>query len=261
MPTADRDGVSLYYESDGEGETVAFLGDIGFGAWQWGWQHTALAGPYETLVSDIRGTGRSDTPPGPYSVADLAADLEAVFADHGTSRVHLVGAGLGGMVALQYAREYGRARSLTLIGSSPGGPDARLPREPREALFAPPDEPEALQETLSTLLSTAFRTEQPDVCEGIAEWRAGDAAREGWNAQNAAFEVFDASDWLYEVTMPALVLHGERDELVPVENAESLAEGLPKATRGIYDGAGHGVWIERSRPVNDRILDFLDSLD
>lgn len=261
MTTARRDGVSIYYEADGEGETVAFLGDLGLGAWGWGWQHAALTGPYETLVYDMRGTGRSDTPPGPYSVSDLAADLEAVLADHGTSRVHLVGAGLGGMVALQYTREYGRARSLTLIGSSPGGPDARLPREPREALFAPPDEPEDLQETLSALLSADFRAEQPDVCEGIVEWRAGDASRAGWEAQNAAFEAFDASDWLYEVTIPALVLHGTRDETVPVENADLLAEGLPNATRETYEGAGHGVWIERSRPVNDRILDYLGSFD
>ncbi|ADJ13629.1 alpha/beta fold hydrolase [Halalkalicoccus jeotgali] len=257
MVSVDRKGVALYYEVEGDGETVAFLGDLGLGAWQWGWQHAALAGPYEVVVSDMRGTGRSDTPPGPYSVESLAADLEAVLADHGTARAHLVGAGLGGMVAL----EYGRARSLTLIGSSPGGPHAPLPRDPREALFASPDDPKARRESLPALFSETFLTEQSEACEGIAEWRAGDAAREGWDAQNAAFEAFDASDWLYEVTIPALVVHGERDELVPVENAALPAEGLPRATREIYDGAGHGVWIERSRPVNDRLLDFLNSLD
>lgn len=258
MPTADRDGVSLYYESEGQGETVAFLSDIGFGAWQWGWQHAALAGPYEVLVYDMRGTGRSDASPGPYSVEELAADLEAVLADHGTRRVHLVGAGLGGMVALQYAREYGRARSLTLIGTSPAGSRARLPLEPRERLFAPPDDHDALRESLSTLFSDGFVSEQPDVIEGIVEWRAaGDADRGGWEAQNAALEGFAASDWLYEITLPALVLHGEDDGIVPAENAEGLADGLPKATREIYEGAGHGVWIERSRPVNDRILELL----
>lgn len=258
MTTVTREGISIRYEADGEGETVAFLGDIGFGAWQWSWQHAALAGPYEALVHDARGTGRSDAPPGPYSVADLAADLEAVLADHGTRRAHLVGAGLGGMVALQYAREYGRASSLTLVGTSTGEPNARLPADARKALFAPPDEPDALRESLSALLSPEFLDEQPEACEGIVEWRADDAAREGWEAQNAAFEVFGASDWLHEVTVPALVLHGEDDAVVPVGNADSLAEGLPKATLETYEGAGHGVWIERSRPVNDRLLAFLD---
>ncbi|MCL7419185.1 MAG: alpha/beta hydrolase [Halalkalicoccus sp.] len=261
MASAHREGVSLYYEVDGEGETVAFLGDIGLGAWQWGWQHAALAGPYEVLVSDMRGTGRSDAPSGPYSVGDLAADLEAVLADHGSSRVHLVGAGLGGMVALRYAREYGRVRSLALIGTSPGGERARLPEEPRKRLFAPPDDPDALRESLSALLSDDFVSEQPDVIEGIVEWRvAGDAVRAGWEAQNAAVERFDASGWLYEVTVPAFVLHGEADAVVPVENADLLAEGLPRATREVYEGAGHGVWIERSRPVNDRLSGFFESI-
>lgn len=261
MATATREGVSIHYEADGEGETVAFLGDLGLGAWQWGWQHAALAGPYEVLVHDARGTGRSDTPPGPYSVSDLAADLEAVLADHGTRRAHLVGAGLGGMVALQYVREYGRARSVVLIGTSPGGPDARLPYEPREALFAPPDEPEALRESLSALLSAEFRAEQPEVCEGIADWRAADdASRAGWEAQNAALEGFDASDWLYEVTVPSLVVHGEDDSVVPVGNAELLAEGLPRGSLESFGGADHGVWIERSRPLNDRVMSFFEDV-
>lgn len=261
MASAHREGVSLYYEREGSGETIVFLPDLGLGAWQWGWQHAALAGPYEVLTYDMRGTGRSDAPPGPYSVGDLATDLEAVLADHGARRAHLVGAGLGGMVALQYAREYGRARSLALIGTSPGGPRARLPEEPCERLFAPPTDPEALRESLSALLSDDFVSEHPDVIEGLVEWRAaGDADRAGWEAQNAAFETFDASDWLYEVTIPALVLHGGDDEVVPVENADLLAEGLPRATREVYAGAGHGVWIERSRPVNDRLSGFLESI-
>ncbi|KYH26922.1 putative aminoacrylate hydrolase RutD [Halalkalicoccus paucihalophilus] len=261
MASAHHEGVSLYYEREGSGETIVFLPDLGLGAWQWGWQHAALAGPYEVLGYDMRGAGRSDAPPGPYSVGDLAADLEAVLADHGIRRAHLVGAGLGGMVALQYAREYGRARSLALIGTSPGGPRSRLPEEPRKRLFAPPDDPEALRDSLLALLSEDFVSEQPDVIEGIVEWRAaGDADRAGWEAQNAAFEAFDASDWLYEVTIPALVLHGGADEVVPVEHADLLAEGFPRATREVYEGAGHGVWIERSRPVNDRLSGFFESI-
>lgn len=259
MATATNDGVDIYYETDGTGETVAFVPDLGFGAWQWGWQHAALAGPYEAVIFDQRGTGRSDTSPGPYSVEGLAADLEAVLADHGTRNAHLVGAGLGGMVALQYAREYSRAETLALIATSPGGPPATLPPEPREELFAPPGDPAAFRESLDTLFSEGFLDAQPEVAEGVVEWRAaGDADRAGWEAQNGAFEAFDASDWLYEITVPALVLHGGADEIVPVENARLLADGLPRATLATYEGAGHGVWIERSRPVNDRLGAFFD---
>lgn len=259
MPTARTDGTELYYEADGEGETVALVPDLGLGAWQWGWQHAALAGPYEVLVSDARGTGRSSSPEGPYTVGMLAADLEAVLADHGSHGVHLVGAGLGGMVALRYAREYSRTTTMTLIGTSSGGPPSRLPSEPRERLFAPRDDPDALRESLGALFSADFLADQPDVIDGIVEWRAsGDADRPGWEAQNAAFEAFDASDWLYEVTIPALVIHGRDDRTVPLENGRRLADGLPRGTFETYAGAGHGVWIERSRPVNDRLAAHLE---
>jgi 3-oxoadipate enol-lactonase len=195
---------------------------------------------------------------GPYSVETLAADLEAVLADHGTRGAHLVGSGLGGMVALQHAREYSRARTLTLIGTSAGGPRSRLPSEPRERLFAPRDDSDALRESLDALFSEEFLADRPDVIEGIVEWRAsGDADRKEWEAQNAAFEAFDASDWLYEVTVPALVVHGREDRIVPVENGRRLADGLPKGTLETYEEAGHGVWIERSRPVNDRLVAHL----
>lgn len=260
MPTARNDGTELYYEIEGDGETIALVPDLGLGAWQWGWQHAALAGPYEVLVLDPRGTGRSDAPDGPYTVTTLAADLEAVLADHGARGAHLVGAGLGGMVVMRYARDHSRAATLTLIATSPGGPRAELPTEPRERLFARRDDPDALEESLDVLFSEEFVRDQPEVIDGIAEWRANDDAdRSGWEAQNAAFESFDASGWLYEVTDPALVVHGERDRLVPVENGRALAEGLPRATLETYDRAGHGVWIERSRPVNDRLVAHLET--
>lgn len=260
MPTVRNDGVELYYEAEGGGETIAFISDLGLGAWQWGWQHAAFSGPYEALVFDLRGTGRSDTPKGPYTVETLTADLEAVLSDHGVRRAHLVGTGLGGMIALQYAREYSRAVTLTLIGTSSGGPRASLPAEPRERLSAPRNDTDALRESLDVLFSKEFVSDQPDVIEGIVEWRAsGDADRRGWEAQNAAVETFDASDWLYEVTVPALVVHGQADRIVPVENGRLLAEELPKATIETYEGAGHGVWIERSRPMNDRLAAHLET--
>ena len=50
MPTTTRDGVTLHYETTGDGPTVVFVGDVGYGAWLWGWHHDAVAGPYEALV-------------------------------------------------------------------------------------------------------------------------------------------------------------------------------------------------------------------
>ncbi|MFB6184745.1 MAG: alpha/beta fold hydrolase [Haloarculaceae archaeon] len=253
MPTATNRGVDLYYETAGDGETVAFVNPVGYGGWLWGWQHAALAGPYETLVWDLRGTGRSDAPPGPYDVATLAADLEAVLADRGVADIHLVGAGLGGMVALAYARRWGRARTLTLFGTATSGDDVRT----LAALFASPDDPQALRASLAPAFAADLDA-HPDIVDDVVSWRRDDdAGREGWDAQAAAMRAFDATDWCYEVTLPALVVHGVDDEVVPADAGARLAENLP---RGEYQPveAGHLCFIERAAAVNDALVGFLD---
>ncbi|WP_435348399.1 alpha/beta fold hydrolase [Haloarchaeobius sp. HRN-SO-5] len=253
MPTTTRDGTTLYYETDGDGETVAFVPDVGCGAWLWGWQHAALAGPYETLVWNTRGTGRSDPPAGPCSVATLANDLDAVLSAHGTRSVHLVGCGLGAMVALHYARQSGRVRTLALLGGAATGDEY----DP-DPMFADPGDEAACRETLSAVLSDGFRADHPDVCDGIARWRCDeDADEESWRYQRAAVDGFDARP-LYELDQPALVVAGGADELVEAGAGRRLADGLPRGELRSFPDAGHFVGVERSRPVNDALRGFLD---
>ena len=259
MPTVSNDGVSLYYERDGEGTdgTVVFVSEAGLGGWSWGWQHAGLPGSFDRIVWDLRGTGRSDTPQGPYSLETLASDLEAVLSDSGIRSAHVVAAGLGGAVALTAARTGTRIESLVLVGT--GASEAEFDLDP---LFAPPTDRDRLYTSIESVLSEAFLDEQPEVVEGIVDWRAdGDATTEGWDAQVEALEGYDAADWLVEITQPALVFHGTDDELVPVDAGRRLSSGLPRGEFVPLEGTGHLAWIERSSEVNDRLLGFLESLD
>lgn len=255
METATNGDVRLRYATEGTGETVAFVGDLGFGAWLWSWQHGAVAGPFEALTWTHRRTGESDAPPGPYDVATLADDLEVVLADAGARRAHLVGCGLGGMVALEYALAHDRARSLTLLGTAADGGVVSLP----DRLVTSSDDSNGLRSSLSTVLSAKFLDAQPDAADRIAEWRAAeDADPDGWRALAAAARGFDRSDRLYEITVPALAIHGETDAIVPAAAGERLADGLPRGEFLSYPDAGHLVGIERSAAVNDRLLGFLE---
>ncbi|WP_290816739.1 alpha/beta fold hydrolase [Halovivax sp.] len=255
MPTASNGDVSLYYEVDGRGEPVVFVSEAGLGGWSWGWQHAALPGPFRTVVWDLRGTGRSDAPPGPYDVATLVADLTSILSAIDARRAHVVGAGLGGAVALRAARDSTRVESLALLGTGARGADFDL-----DALYAPPHDREALRETLEATLSADFRDAQPDVLGGIVDWRAdGDAAEAGFRAQTAALDGFDATDWGYEVTVPALVVHGADDGIVPRESGRALADALPRGAFLSIPDAGHLAHVERSRAVNDHLLGFLEA--
>ncbi|ESP88646.1 alpha/beta fold hydrolase [Candidatus Halobonum tyrrellensis] len=267
MPYATNGDARIYYETHGAAyadddvDAVALCGELGYGPWQWGWQHAALAGPYELVVPATRGTGdpdadaRSDAPPGPWSAADLAADLEAVLADAGVDSAHLVGVGLGGCVALTAALDpavSSRVADLALVGTAASG-GALAP----DALWADPDDADEAEASLAAALSADFLADQPDVAERIADWRAAeDADRESWEAARAALDGVDLSDRLYEVTNPALVLHGSTDAVCPPERGRALAEGLPRGRFEPVVGAGHLANVDDAPTVNDRLLAF-----
>lgn len=251
MPTASNQGVDLHYETAGDGPTVVFVNDVGYGAWLWGWHHDALAGPYETVVWDLRGTGESDTPAGPHGVGTLAGDLEAVLSASGVGSAHLVGAGLGGMVALWYAREYNRARTLTLYSTAPSGGAVDTDALDALALANGPEQ------SLAGAFSGVFRENATDVVERITEWRTDeDASADAFAAQAAAMTDYSAPP-LYEVTQPAEVYYGVDDPVVPADAAESLAADLPRGTAEPVEGR-HLAFVEHSRPVVDRLTAFLD---
>ena len=276
MPTTTNRGVDLYYETGGtarppseesdpvaDGErlanTVVFVNPAGYGAWVWGWQHAAVAAVaagFETVVWDLRGTGRSDAPDGPYDVRTLAADLEAVLSAAGVADANLVGAGLGGMVALEYAARYGRASTLTLFGTAASGD--RVDADALDSLFAPRDDPAALRASLRNAFG-ADLSAYPDVADDIVGWRREeDADHAGFEAQAAAMLSFDRADSLYEITTPARVFHGEADAVVAVAAGRDLADGLPRGNFTAVEG-GHCCFIEESAAVTDALLGFLEA--
>ncbi|WP_123536642.1 alpha/beta fold hydrolase [Halosimplex salinum] len=265
MTVVTNGGVDLYYEAKGDprppedvdraADTVAFVNPAGYGAWVWGWQHAALVEGFETVTWDLRGTGRSDAPDGPYTVRSLAGDLEAVLSDHGVGDVHLVGAGLGGMVALEHAHRYGRAASLSLFGTAASGD--RVDADALDSLFAPRDDSEALRASLRNAFAADLDAYE-DVVNEIVGWRREeDADRAGFEAQVAATTGFDRTDSLFEITTPTRVYHGVDDVVVPTDAGRDLADGLPRGEFVAVEG-GHLCFVEESTAVNDALLGWLE---
>lgn len=285
MPYADNDGVSIYYETTGPGggstdagdravsrsgsedesdaETVVLVEGLGYGRWMWRWQRDRLADEgYRVVVWDNRGTGDSDEPQGPYTVEQMASDLDAVLDAAGVERAHVVGASMGGMVAQQYALDYDRAESLALLCTSHGGEEAHdVPEETQARMFDVPedaDEREAIRYKMKPAMTDDFRDANPDLISEIVDWRlesdASPAARE---AQAAAVMAFDASDRLGDIEVPTLVAHGTADRVLPVENADLLARELPNARLAVFEDGSHLFFVEQAESVNDHLLEFL----
>jgi pimeloyl-ACP methyl ester carboxylesterase len=253
VPYAVNGSVSIRYEVEGEGPAIVFVGDVGLGVWQFAWQHGAIAGPYAAVTPELRGIGRSDAPAGPYTLADLVGDLEAVIAETDRRSVHLVGYGFGGLIAIATAMESARVRSLTVSGTPASG-DALDP----DRLWADPADRAAVEASTTALLSDSFRAAHPDVVDRIVDWRvAEDGSPETAAAYRAALVGADRSDRLYELTVPTLVLHGTADAVCPVEHGRGLADGLPRGTFRPMEGVGHFAGIEASGACNDAFLGWL----
>ncbi|WP_254863585.1 alpha/beta fold hydrolase [Halovivax gelatinilyticus] len=267
MQTVTRDGTELAYDVDGpvDGEPVVFLSGLGYGRWMWRFQRDALADSHRTIRIDNRGAGDSDEPEGPYSIDEMAADVEAVLDAEGIARAHVVGASMGGMIAQRYAIEYDRAATLSLLCSSPGGPDAEpIPEETQEVLVSVPesaDEREAIKHRMAVAVSPTFYEDDPDLVSRIVDWRLeSDASEAARAAQAAAVMAFDASDELDRISIPTLVAHGTADRVLPVENGRLLAESIPNATFEPFDGAHHLFFIEEAEAVTDRLRTFLGAI-
>lgn len=255
MPTAHNGSVEIEYAVHGDGPTVVCCGTAGLGAWQWSYLTTPLAHEHEVVVFDYRGTGESDAPDGPYTVADLTADLDAVLSDHGARSVHLVGAGLGGVVAVEYARRAGRVESIGLVGTPTDPSDVDF--DALDRLRAPRDDPDALERSLSVAFAPGTVEAHPDEIGRIVEWReADDAGSTGWDGQLAAMREAELTD-LYEVTTPALVFHGVEDTIVDPESGVRLAEQLPRGEHRAVE-SGHLVHVEQPQVVADELLAWLD---
>ncbi|WP_276300335.1 alpha/beta fold hydrolase [Halorussus lipolyticus] len=271
MPYADNDGISLYYEitdpaeeaTASDPEVVALVEGLGYGRWMWRWQRQRLADEgYRVVVWDNRGTGDSDEPEGPYTVEEMASDLEAVLDAVGVESAHVVGASMGGMIAQQYALDYDRAESLGLLCTSHGGEDAvETPDETQARMFGVPDdadEREAIRYKMKPAMTDEFWADNQDLIEDIVDWRLeGDASDSAREAQAGGVAAFDSSDRLDDIEIPVLVAHGTDDRVLPVENADRLYQKLSKVQLAVFEGGSHLFFIEQSEEVTDRLVEFL----
>jgi pimeloyl-ACP methyl ester carboxylesterase len=156
------------------------------------------------------------------------------------------------MVALRYAREYGRARSLTLFGAAAFG--ERIDDEALAALH--PDDPAEFEESLSGAFTERFLVES-GLGARIAAWRrAEDAAGDAAAGHRRAALEFEAGA-LYELAVPALVCHGVEDPVVPLGAGEEVAEKLPRGRFEAVEGK-RCCYVEHAAAVTDAIDGFVD---
>ena len=256
MPYVDRGDCRIHWAEAGDGTPILLVMGAVYSSEMWYPALAALAARHRVIRFDNRGTGGS-TATRVASIPDMAADALAVLDAAGVETAHVYGVSLGGIVALELAMQApGRVRSLVL--GCTGVLTADKPRAPkwmnhlfwlpRRMLVArtrygsacPPDKAELARRTL----------------------RRDVRRRRGLVAQQNALRAYAAStEAVAALTMPALVLHGTEDAIVPLSWGQELAETLPDARLITYAGAGHNYLVEMDERANDDVLAFLEKAE
>jgi 3-oxoadipate enol-lactonase len=260
------DGRRLAYEEVAPAQpaaTVLLL--CGIGAKRQGWykQLPTLGAHVRTLALDYRDVGDSDPAPGPYTIAEVADDVDALARALEIERASVVGISMGGFVGLELAlRHPDRVDRLVLVVTSAGGPTHVSTSPEIMRLLMPGDEEvesgEGARRVCAAVAGPGFAERHPEEIDAFVEIaRHRPMTREAYLRQLQACRAHDVSDRLGAVDAPTLVLHGDTDPLVPVENGRNLAAGIAGARLVVYPGVGHIPEVEIAERFNDDLLAFL----
>ena len=258
MPSADARGAKLYYEALGSGPPLLMICGFGSNTTVYWANMPVLADQFRVISYDPRGSGRSDVSPGPYTMAQLAEDALSVLDAEGVESAHITGTSMGGMVAQHVALDHPeRVRSLVLSCTTPGGSHHVLPSPEQLALFvgssAIADPAAAVRSTYALNYSDQYaRLHDAEIIARAAANAALRPTPEGLAAHLAAVQGHDTFDDLPRISAPTLVLHGERDGVVPAQNGRNLAERIPGATLRTWPEGRHLFFVEFADAVERR---------
>lgn len=255
------DGYDLAVESSGTGDPFILIPGLATDRGTFAALRSGLENLAAVISYDPRGLGDSKIAPPPESMDQMAADCIAVADAVGADQFDLLGASMGGLVAQRVALNFpDRVRRLILAATSTGHPVLEKRPEVDDSLLGrgsrTPEE--AYRKACTVLYSERFQREHPEVIEEYVEYRALHPINPRvFRAQLMISRSTNHGALLQNIKMPALVLHGTEDELVPISNAMTLFRKLSNAHRYWFDGCGHLFFHEKPEMTSEVIGSYL----
>lgn len=249
MPTFTTNGFSTYYEDVGSGEPIVFICGLSADLQIWRFQAMELVKTHRVITYDNRGAGRTDAPDAPYSIAQMANDLDALLDHLGIERATIAGWSMGGVIAQTLAIAHPRRVGRLLLLGSFAAPDGYLSAaisnwvNVRRSNLS---EEQAVRHAARLVYSPALAN-RPKVYEVYIQMMLSNPYRQtdhGFFRQAAALLAYGPSDRLSELaSLPTTVLVGEDDQLTPPYLSRQLAEAIPGATLHVLPAA-HSGFVE-----------------
>ena len=258
MPLIDAHGVRLYCRWEGREDAprLLLLHPVGADHSLWYEVVPLLTHRFQVLRPDLRGHGGSDAPSGDYRLDELASDVLSLCDRVGWDRFAVCGVSLGGMTAARIASlAPSRVTALAVcsasprMGQPPGGWDTFAQLALSQGMGPIADG------MRDRMFGEAFRAAAPAIVQRahrVTTWMAP----QGYAGAVAVLRDADLTPLLPSLHLPALVMRGRQDALVPIAAAEAWTNGLPQATLHSFE-CGHFPPLEDPAAFADVLQQFV----
>jgi non-heme chloroperoxidase len=265
-------GIDIYYEDHGVGQPVVLIHGYPLSGRAWDKQVPALldAG-YRVITYDRRGFGKSSQPASGYDYDTFAADLNALLEHLDLRDAVLAGHSMGTGEVTRYLGRYGSSRVDKGVLVSPIPP----------YLLQAGDNPDGVPQALFDGFAQAARADTPAWMKGFlgnfynmdtlrGTLVSDQAFQASWNlavTASATAAVACIATWatdfradLPRIDVPILVIHGDADNVLPLDKTASRLPALIKDIHlVVVEGGPHAIPWTHADQVNTALLDFLDS--
>ena len=241
MEQININGIKLAYARHGTGAPLVLLHGYPLDHRLWDEVIPLLRDTFDLILPDQRGFGESTTIDTPYTMADLASDIAGLLDQLGIQKTAIAGHSMGGYVALAFARGYPeRVSALGLVSS--------------QLLADPPDRKEGRYKTAADVAEKGIGgVVEVMTSKFTSDPRWQDFVRKNMDEQQPAAyigalkamaERADATSMLASITYPLVVIHGDADQLIPIDRAREVKTGLPKTHLVELKNVGHVPMLE-----------------
>ena len=267
-----KDGTGIFYKDWGTGRPVVFSHGWPLNADVWDPQLLSMASNgFRAIAHDRRGHGRSGQSWRGNTMDGYADDLAAVIEVLDLRDVVLVGHSTGGGEVVRYIGRHGSARVSKVVlvaaipplmletAGNPAGTPIEVFDDLRAKLLAD------RSQLFADLSAPFFGANRPgsNVSQGVRDQFWLMSMQVGMTAAYDCIRQFSESDFnedLRKIDVPTLVLHGDDDQIVPIDASGRLTVQIVEAAElKVYPGAAHGLFATHTDQFNADLLDFVEA--